>query len=179
MYQNDDKNNASGEGHEVVELLALIRAGKAAAFPRLVDLYHPLLSSRVAAFSLEGEAADDAYSEATLALYRAALRYRGGMGVTFGLYARVCIDNALKTGYRKNRGGHSASEPRVDLVSIEDVSAAELATEFSDPLIEKEAFSALVCRMMSALSSYEKTVFISPFIYYPFGRGRTPCKSNQ
>ena len=163
MCKNDDKNAMPQESEEVRELLSLIRAGRADAFPRLVQVYHPLLSARVAAFSFEGDAADDAYSEATLALYRAALRYRAGAGVTFGLYARICIDNVLKTGYKKNRVGHSASDGRVSLVPLDDVSAAELCAEFSAPSLEKEAFSALVSRMMAALSSYEKTVFT---LYY-------------
>jgi RNA polymerase sporulation-specific sigma factor len=163
MRKNDDKNAVRQEDEEVAELLSLIRVGRADAFPRLVQVYHPLLLSRVAAFSLEGDAADDAYSEATLALYRAALRYREGAGVTFGLYAKICIDNALKTGYKKSRHGTSASDGRVNLVSLDDVSASELAADFSAPLLEKEAFSALVSRLMAALSSYEKTVFT---LYY-------------
>lgn len=163
MCKNDDKNVTQPESEQVAELLSLIRAGQADAFPRLVHVYHPLLCSRVAAFSFEGVAAEDAYSEATLALYRAALRYREGAGVTFGLYAKVCIDNALKTGYKKRHVGSSASDGRVSLVSLDDVSAAELAVDFASPSLEKEAFSALVSRMMAALSPYEKTVFT---LYY-------------
>lgn len=163
MCKNDDIMAKRPEGEEILDLLSLVRAGKASAFARLTKDYHALLRSRIAAFHFEGAALDDAYSDACLALYRAALRYREGMGVTFGLYAKICIDNALKTGYRKNRVGTSASDERVDLVSFEDADAVGLYAEFSDPMIEEERMAALLSQIMRELSPYEKTVFT---LYY-------------
>lgn len=163
MCKNDDKNAVQTEGEDISALLSLVRAGKTSAFARLIDTYRPLLYARIAAFRYEGQEIDDAYSEACLALYRAALRYQGWAGVTFGLYAKICIDNALKTGYRKNRVGNSASDGQVDLVSFEEADAAGLVADFSDPVLEEEAMSVLLSQIMRELSSYEKTVFT---LYY-------------
>ncbi len=163
MCKNDDKMEKRNEEKEILDLLSLVRAGKASAFARLTKDYHALIRSRIAAFRFEGAALDDAYSDACLALYRAALRYREGMGVTFGLYAKICIDNALKTGYRKSRVGTSASDGRVDLVSFEDADAVGLYAEFADPMLEEERMSLLLSQIMRELSSYEKTVFT---LYY-------------
>ena len=136
MCKNDDKNTTRYGEENVSALLSLIREGKVSAFSDLIQTYQSLLHARISAFHLEGQGADDAYSEACLALYRAALRYREGMGVTFGLFAKICIDNALKTDYKKNRLG-TASDGCVDLVPLEAADAAGLVAEFSDPVVEE------------------------------------------
>ena len=165
MCKNDDKMAKRREEEEILALLSLVRAGKASALARLIHEYHALLQSRISAFHFEGAALDDAYSDASLALYRAALRYREGMGVTFGLYAKICIDNALKTGYRKSRVGNSASDAPVDLVSFEEADAVGLVADFSDPVLEEEGMAALLSQIMRELSPYEKTVFTLYYIH--------------
>lgn len=163
MCKNDDKNTTRYEEEELLALLSLVRAGRVSAFSELISAYGSLIRSRIAAFHPDGQGAEDAYSDACLALYRAALRYREGMGVTFGLFAKICIDNALKTDYKKSRLG-TASDGRVDLVPLEAADAAGLVAEFSDPVVEQEAVSALISQIMGELSPYEKTVFTLHYI---------------
>ena len=114
---------------DLLSLLADVRAGKEAAFVRLTELYDALLRDRAAKFSRNMYEAEDAYQEACLALYRAALRYSEGEGVTFGLFAKICINNALASHYRKvNRRG-AAEGAHVNLVPFEE---ERFVTEFAD-----------------------------------------------
>ena len=94
--------------------------------------------------------------EARYALYRAALSYREG-GVTFGLYAKICVRNALVAGSRRSRW-----EERSCLLddSALDVDAiGEGSGDVLDALIHAEALEALWRRAARLLSSYEWRVF--------------------
>lgn len=91
---------------ELHELLSMIRGGVSAdpAFAELLVRYTPLLRSRVATYSFSGAELSEAMQEASIALHSAALTYDSEKcdGVTFGLYAGVCISNRLKSLLRKN-----------------------------------------------------------------------------
>lgn len=141
---------------ELSPLLADVRAGKEAAFVRLTELYDALLHDRAAAFSRNLHEAEDAYQEACLALYRAALRYREGEGVTFGLFAKICINNALTAIYRKASRRMTADGAPVDLVPFEE---DRFITEFADPMVEEENAEQLLSQVRNELSVYERKVF--------------------
>ncbi|MBR4770415.1 MAG: sigma-70 family RNA polymerase sigma factor [Clostridia bacterium] len=81
-------------------LLRAVREGEKGAFEKLLDLYRPLLVSTVASF---GEMGGVMMQEATIALYRAALAYRGERGTTFGLFAKICVTNALTSALRREK----------------------------------------------------------------------------
>lgn len=91
---------------EISELLDMIKNGKASdfAFSELLSRYMPLINARVAAHSFSVSENSEAVQEASIALHSAALTYDSGKcdGVTFGLYAGVCISNRLKSMIRKN-----------------------------------------------------------------------------
>lgn len=78
------------------------------AFAELCLEYEPLIRSMSLKYAHMADAADekgareDFSQEATLALYRAAMTYKRKNGeVSFGLYAKVCIRNALVSELRK------------------------------------------------------------------------------
>lgn len=141
---------------ELLPLLADIRAGKEAAFVRLTELYDALLRDRAAAFSRNPHEAEDAYQEACLALYRAALRYREGEGVTFGLFAKICMNNALSSIYRKVNSRKTAEGAAVDLIPFDE---DRFLAEFSDPMVEEENAEQLLSQVRNELSPYERKVF--------------------
>ena len=91
---------------ELSQLLSMIKGGVSAdpAFSELVVRYTPLLYARVNAYSFSGSESSEAMQEARIALHSAALTYDSEKcdGVTFGLYAGVCIANRLKSLIRKN-----------------------------------------------------------------------------
>ncbi len=88
-----------------------------------------------------------------MALHRAALRYKEQEDVTFGLYAKICIDNALKT---KTKRDARVALREVDLVSFDD---SRFFAYFSDPVVEEEKVRELLSLIRSELSAYERQVF--------------------
>ena len=90
------------EGDEVERLLPMIRRGSNAAFLRLSELYAPLLESEVARYaaSLPPADLDDLRQSASVSLYRAAVAFSGDRGVTFGLFAKICVVNGIADSLR-------------------------------------------------------------------------------
>ena len=97
---------AENKHTEVQNLILRLRGGDQAAFNDLLTLYEPLVQAEVAR---HGEALgdfdrDDLRQVALLALYRAALSFDLTQEeVVFGLYAKVCVSNALATQLRAIR----------------------------------------------------------------------------
>ena len=109
------------------------------SFDEIMEEYEPLLRSTAASFSDKtGLSRDEVYQTASLALHRAYLTYTDGRGVTFGLYAKICVRNACISEQRRiaaaeRRGNRSVraaegsrSEPlpgfdRLDLASLTEL----------------------------------------------------------
>ena len=142
---------------ELKALLCDIRAGSDAAFARLLEQYMGLVRHRAAAFSRQGQEDEDVFQEACLALHRAALRYRAQDEVTFGLYAKVCIDNALKTKYKRDM--RAAGVGRDGVIAFVPFEESRFFAYFSDPVIEEEKLNELLALIRSELSAYERQVF--------------------
>lgn len=89
-------------------LVAKVAAGDESAFAELCKEYEPLVKSMSGRYAGMSGASDmkqvreDFSQEATLALFRAAKTYeaRGGE-VSFGLYSKICIRNALVSELRR------------------------------------------------------------------------------
>ena len=122
-------------------LLHSVREGETGAFERLLDLYRPLLVSTVSSF---GEVEGVMMQEATVALYRAALAYRENRGTTFGLFAKICVTNALSSALRREKrregpldeenGELPGTDPEIVLIYAETVKDFyRLCTELLSP----------------------------------------------
>lgn len=99
---------------DLIALLSSVREKEKGAFERLLDLYRPLLVSTVVSF---GDDDGVMMQEATIALYHAACAYRRGHGTTFGLFAAICVRNALRSTLR--RKGKPIDAP-IDETVVED-----------------------------------------------------------
>ena len=152
---------------EVDRLLPLIRRGSRAAFLRLSELYAPLLDSEVARYagSLSEADLEDLRQGASVSLYRAALAYRADRGVTFGLFAKICIVNGIADSLRYigKKGG---------TLSIDDLEESEQPDDgVPNPqslLLDKERVYETRRQIRSALSDLEYEIFemyISGFSY--------------
>ena len=89
----------SDNSSDVISLIFRVRAGDDDAFDLLLETYKPLIEASVMRV-LEKEAyslyADDFKQEATVVFYNAILTYDVEQHeVEFGLYAKICISNAL------------------------------------------------------------------------------------
>ena len=136
-------------------LLALVREGDSGAFAKLEELYAPLLHTMKSRFSdgLCQADADEVGQETSIAFYRAAKSYKENPDVTFGLYARVCINNALVSLYRKRR-----SVPMLSWEELDEESAG--ATE--EPILSvigREEEQKALSRIQKALSPFENQIF--------------------
>jgi len=157
---------------EILALLEAIRQGDETAFPRLAEQYHNLTESAVARFRssfepIDGAGAygiDDLRQDAALALYRAAVTYEAnqagkGKAVSFGLYAKICIQNALVSVLRKYNSARKKAER-----SRENSGKAYPVNKGSDPLeklVFAESAKKLNKQIARVLSPYEKEIFDS------------------
>lgn len=87
-------------------LLKDVKSGKPLSFDSVYYLYLPLISGAVKRcmenYGISESEHDDLTQEAALALYKAALAYDGTRGVSFGLYAKICIQNRIISYIRSN-----------------------------------------------------------------------------
>ncbi len=146
---------------ELQELLTAVSAGDESAFAQLCERYSPLIrsmSSRFAgSFSVLPDnpaiGEQDLEQEARLALFRAAQTFDCSQdSVQFGLYAKICIRNALVSLLRKHRRRrHTENRPSAEATHSRD----------SDPLIlavESDTSHRLSGRITQVLSAYENSI---------------------
>ena len=137
--------------------LFAVKEGDNAAFERLLVRYRPLILASVRRFLARCPEADEREmeQEADLALYRAALHYAEGQKeVTFGLYAEICIHNALTSRFLRRR------RKVCSLEQLEKTAHTDDAPTREQQLIEAESAEALRSEIKGVLSPLEYSVFI-------------------
>lgn len=143
---------------EAQKLITCIRNGDQAAFNALLELYEPLVRSEVTRYGegLSSFDCDDLRQVALMAFYRAVLSFDLEQEeVAFGLYAKICISNALSTQLRAIRG-------RFFETSASDELHEEQGGEDCDPtgrIMEEEALQLLRTRIRALLSPFENRVW--------------------
>ena len=148
------KENRKSEN--TAALIRRVREDDQSAFAELLSLYEPLLHAEVARYGagMCDSDTEDLRQLALLAFYRAARNFDLAQSeVEFGLFAKICISNALISQVRamSNRATEFSS------VSFDEGDGGE-----GDParrLMEQEAAEALLSRIRSLLSSYENRVW--------------------
>lgn len=108
------------EKTEITSLILRARDGDEAAFESLVASYRPMIDGAIRRFSLD---VNDAFSEACMGFYRAVVSYDIEQSdVTFGLYAKICVDRCIIDHLR--REGRDVS-PRVDDgIDVDDIAVS-------------------------------------------------------
>lgn len=142
------------------ELTALVRSyklGNESSFERIERAYRPLLDSMVnrcyEQFSPYYER-DDIRQFALIALSKAAQTYDVDQkNVTFGLYAKVCIGNALVSRLRW------AKKHYVEVLPMESIFDMADASDVSGEIIDQENVKKLHELIKSTLSDFENEVF--------------------
>lgn len=144
--------------HQPENLIRLVREGDQEAFAQLLALYEPLLHAEVShhAEGLDSFDAEDFRQVALLAFYRAVLGFDlSQCEVEFGLYAKICIANALVSQLRVVRR-------RISEVSVADEWFGEGDRGEGDParrVMEEEAAQQLHARIRTLLSPFENRVW--------------------
>ena len=144
------------EQKELLSLLQAVRGGEDDAFSLLASRFGGMTEGLVRAFSIGLCEADgrELSQEARLALYRAARTYKPSSAVTFGLYARICVRNALISFLRRRTVPDGVSLCSLDALLLPD------EHEPLGALVEEEQLAGLTARIVAALSPYEESVFL-------------------
>ncbi len=145
----------------VFDLICRFRAGDEAAFDELLAQYQPLLESLVAKFSKEERMElprEDLRQEAAVAFYRSVMSYDlSQRDVEFGLYAKICIFNALVSKLRVKKYPIEVEELSDQTNPITDAESHE-----EDPVakvLEQERLGALYAVIRENLSDFEYRVW--------------------
>lgn len=144
---------------DIRELIIAVRNGDQSAFTSMLEQYKPLIDASVARFSSDEAFAiysEDLKQEASLVFYNSILAYDlEQTEVEFGLFAKICIYNALVSVLRslKRRSVEALAEIPEELISPQ---------EFDDPssrMLERERLESLYAVIRKNLSKLEYTVW--------------------
>ena len=143
------------EQKELLSLLVRVRNGDNEAFALLMSQFCGMTAGLVGTFSVGLCEADRAElsQEASCALYRAACSYRDSVSVTFGLYARICVRNALISFLRRRTALECVSFCELDELLPSDEQGP------LDSLMAVERLAELSEKIAEELSAYEQSVF--------------------
>ena len=139
---------------EIISLITLVHDGDDDAFSKLVSLYSPMMNKVISGFANSAIRYDEAFSEACVALHRAAISYdiTRSDGITFGLYARICVYRRICDLVEK----YARELPTVDL-NVELISAD---SGIEQRLVGRERMARYLEVARCVLSAYEYSVFI-------------------
>ena len=132
-------------------LLKEIQEGSAAGFIALMKQYSPLITSLVSSFCASGSGSrDDLQQEAESALLKAALTYDSTQtAVSFGLYAKICMRNALISYRRK-----VLRRSRRDMLQKSSKQEKSMRSVF----VQTQNFAQKLEKLDEVLSPYERRV---------------------
>ena len=154
------------QSSEMQKLICDIQNGVPLSFETVYSLYGPLINSLAEKYGVmsvptlvffgDGEL-EDLRQEAAIALYDAALAFNPERGVSFGLYAKICIKNRIISYLRSINGKSVKAEP-IDLTPQNEVSAS-LDIDPEKLIISKESLADLERRISLSLTDLERSVF--------------------
>ena len=138
---------------ETVALIELVRVRDDSAFDELVTRYTPMMNKLVSGFITPTFRYDEAFSEACVALHRAALSYdiSRSLDITFGLYSQICV-------YRRLCDAASAERRGAEVVDV-DVDTLGAENNIESSLVGRERMSRFFAMARGVLSEYEYRVF--------------------
>ena len=163
MIKDRCRMNSQKNSSEIRELILKVRNENQDAFVELLNRYRPLIESSVYRFSSDEAFSlyrDDLYQEASVVFYNSILAYDlEQTEVEFGLFAKICIHNALVSQLRTLK--KRPVEP------LEKISELTLLTQYAeDPsvrILEQERLQSLYSVIRKNLSDFEYTVWQAYF----------------
>ncbi|MGM9682279.1 MAG: sigma-70 family RNA polymerase sigma factor [Eubacteriales bacterium] len=161
MSKQNDKTKISG-------LISDVRRGDQKAFSRILEMYKPLMDSLVRKFCADGAVKpfeEDLRQEAVLVFYNSILTYdESQTEVEFGLYARICVSNALVSQLRSIK--KRSAEQLTESGGTDMLPCTEGGDDPSERILEQENLKYLYSVIRSSLSDYEYRIWQ----YYMTGR---------
>lgn len=150
---------------DIAELVSMVRVDRFAdeAFAELLERYTPLLKKRIATyFGPAAREESEPMQEASIALHSAAMTYDSDKcdGVTFGLYASVCVSNRLKSLIRAKIRDSDKSD---DFLSLEKLSSG---VDLESSIVTRDVCDRVMKEAKELLSDFEYEVFRLGFERY-------------
>lgn len=146
----------------VYRLILQVREGDQHAFGELLKLYDPLFLSLLAKTEMSGlnqQDIEDLRQELTVVFYHSILSYElEQTDVKFGLYAKICMRNALITQMRKRK----ARQVSLSLEEDKEEGRIELLEGGEDPtkeLLSRETVESMNQKIREVLSPFEAKVW--------------------
>jgi len=137
---------------EVSSLILMARAHDDIAFDELVTRYTPMLQKVISRFHGSLVKSGEAYNEACVALYRAALTYDlSRTDVTFGKYASVCVYRTLCDLFGK--------EAEVTKKLDGDIYGIAASSTIESSIVARDTVRRALDAARKILSEYEFDVF--------------------
>ncbi len=151
VLNSERKNDAS------LSLIERYRKGDEAAFDSLAEMYKPLLVSMASA-CFPGLSSfcewEDILQYALIAFSKAVMSYNTEQkSVSFGLYAKVCIGNALVSKLR------SSKKKNIELIAADVLFDMPDTDDVLGDIIDRENAERLHELIKSTLSDFENKVF--------------------
>ena len=146
----------------VYRLILQVREGDQHAFGELLKLYDPLFLSLLAKTEMSGlnqQDIEDLRQELTVVFYHSILSYElEQTDVKFGLYAKICMRNALITQMRKRK----ARQASLSLEEDKEEGRIELLEGGEDPtkeFLSRETVESMNQKIREVLSPFEAKVW--------------------
>ena len=160
LTTEERENSAMSDRERVLHRIGDVRRGDQEAFVSLAKQYEPLMESLISRFCRDeqmGLAREDLKQEAMVVFYHSILTYDLEQSeVEFGLYAKICISNALISQFRiQKRYGSEQIAPWIGDVS----EGTETEEDPSARLVEQERLDALWADIEANLSPLENRIW--------------------
>ena len=141
----------------LLSLITKAQGGDQEAFEALLDRYAPLIDSMVHSVNMDNfslQDREDLRQEALVAFFRALTHYDTAQSeVQFGLYAKLCIRNALYSHLRRWK------DQRNTVLLADEASLEDVDCDPASRMVEEEKYLELSRVIHEALSQYENTIW--------------------
>lgn len=155
----NEAQRKTAERSALLDAIVRVRNGEQDVFSDLLQQYRPLIESLVARFCTEtvcDSDREDLRQEAMMSFYHAILAYDTEQTeVEFGLYAKICISNALisQSRIQKKRTAEQLTESLSTDVFVHD------SEDPAGRILEQERVKALYSVIRKNLSDFEYRVW--------------------
>ena len=156
---HNETEGKTAERSVLLDAISRVRNGEQDVFSDLLQQYRPLIESLVVRFCMDAvyeSDKEDLRQEAVMSFYRAILAYDTEQTeVEFGLYAKICISNALISQSR-------IQKKRTTEQLTESLSTDVFVHDSEDPagrILEQERVKALYSVIRKNLSDFEYRVW--------------------
>ena len=137
------------------ELLVCVHSHDDAAFSELLGRYTPLITGVARGFVSSVFSYDEAFADACVAFHKAAMSFDlKKEGITFGLYARICIYRRLYDTVEKLARHNQFIGDDIDVDNLSD------GKNIESRIVGRERMQEYLQKARSVLSDYEYRVFL-------------------